>query len=102
PDIAAHDGTHRDQRQLVAARGEDRPGIGVAKQLVGDPLHMDDILRVCADAAEYPENGLHEKRRFDEPPLEEMREVVEMPDIVALELEPRTAALSQILQDPLD
>src|SRR5262249_38694225 len=102
PDIAAHDRAHRHQWQLVTAGGQDRPGIRIAKQLVREPLHMDDILRVGANSAKYPENRLHEKRRLDQTTLEKMREVVEMPDIVALELEPRAAALTQIFQDALD
>src|SRR6266478_2632194 len=86
----------------MTAGGEDRPGIGIAEQLVGNPLHMDEVFRIGTDTAENPENRLHEKRRLDQTTLEEMRKVVEMPDIVTLELEPRTAALSQILQNPFD
>ena len=102
PDIAAHDRAHRDERQLVAAGGEDRPGVEVAEQFVGDPLHVDDILRIGADAAENAEDRLHKERRLDQPAIEEMRQVVEVADIVALELEPGAAALPQILQDALD
>src|SRR5476649_2902302 len=43
-DIAAHHRRHRHEGQLVAAGGEDRPGILVAEQLVGDALHMGEIL----------------------------------------------------------
>ena len=89
-------------RQLVAAGGEDRPGVGIAKELVGDPLHMDEVLRVGADPAENAEDRLHEKRRLDQPAIEEMREIVEVADIVALELETGAAALAQLLQDALD
>ena len=102
PDIAAHDRAHRHQRQLMAAGGKDRPVIGVAEQFVGDALHMGQVLGVGADAAEDAEDRLHEQRRLDQPAVEEMREVVEVADIVAFELEPRAAALAQILQDPLD
>src|SRR5437660_8164682 len=86
----------------MTAGGEDRPGIGIAKQLVGNPLHVDEVFGIGTDTAEDAKDRLHEKRRFDEPALEEMREVVEMPDIVAFELEAGTAALAQILQDALD
>src|SRR6516225_3809604 len=86
----------------MPAGREDRPGIGIAKQLVGDPLHVDEVFGICADAAEDAENRLHEKWRLDQPPFEEVREVIEVADIVALELEPSTATLAQILQYPLN
>src|SRR6266513_2250348 len=63
---------------------------------------MDHILRIGANAAEDPEDRLHEKRRLDQPPIEEAREIVEMADVIALELEPGAATLPQIFQDPLD
>ncbi len=82
--------------------GEDRPVILVAEELVGDALHMRDVLGIGADAAEDAEDRLHEERRLDEAAIEEMREVVEVADIVALELEARAAALAQLLQDVFD
>src|SRR6516165_4884232 len=102
PDIAAHDRAHRYQRQLVAARCEDRPGIGIAKELVGDPLHVDEVLRIRTDTAEDPKYSLNKKRRLNHATVEKMREIIEMADIVAFELEAGAATLPQILQDPLD
>ena len=48
-------------------------------------------------AAQDAEDRLHEQRRLHQPAIEEMREVVEMADVVALELEPRAAALAELL-----
>src|SRR5260370_5503590 len=101
-DAAAHDGRHGDERQLMPPGGEDRPVILGPEELVGDALPMRDVLGIGADAAEDAEDRLHEERRLDEAAIEEMREVVEVADIVALELEARAAALAQLLQDVFD
>src|SRR6185503_11283077 len=45
-----------------------------------------------ADAAEDPEHALDEKRRLDDAAIEEMRGGVEVPDVVALDLEARAIA----------
>ncbi len=50
---------------------------------------MHQVLRLRADAAENAEDRLDEERRLDDAAIGEMREVVEMADIVALELEAR-------------
>ena len=50
---------------------------------------------IGADAAEDAEDRLHEERRLDQLALEEVREVVEVADVVALELEARAAALAE-------
>ena len=102
PDIAAHDRAHGDQRQLVAAGGEDRPAVLLAEQLVGDMLGMREILGIGADAAEDAEDALHEERRLDQLAVEEMGEGVEMADVVALELEARAMRLAEMLQDVFD
>src|SRR6266404_5154650 len=101
-DIAAHHRRHRDEGKLMAPGGEDRPGILLAEQLVGDPLHMREVLRVGTDAAKNAEDGLHEERRLHQLAVEEMRECVEMADIIALKLELGAAALAQLLEDVLD
>ena len=46
------------------------------------------VLGMRADAAQDAEHGLDEQRRLDQPAVEEMGEVVEVADVVALELEP--------------
>ena len=55
----------------------------------------EQVLGVGADAAEDAEDRLHEERRLDEPALEEVREVVEVADVVALELEARAAIFAE-------
>ena len=59
---------------------------------------MDEVFGIGADAAQDAEDRLHEERRLHQPAIEEMGQVVEMADVVALELEARAAALAQILQ----
>src|SRR4029077_6859354 len=98
----AHDRPHRHQRQLVPTGREDRPCIGIAKELVGNALHMDEVFRARTDTAENAKDRLNEKRRFDQASIEKMREIVEVADIVAFEFETRAAPLPQIFQDPLD
>ena len=98
-DVAAHHRAHRAEAHLVPPGAQDRPLVVVAEQAVGGLLHEDQVLLVGADAAEDAEDGLHEERRADQPPVEEVGEVVEMADIVALELETGAVRLSQILQD---
>ena len=80
---------------------EDRPLVVVAEQAVGGLLHENQVLLFGADAAEDAEDGLHEERRADQPPVEEMGEVVEMAGIVALELEAGAVRFSQILENAL-
>ena len=47
------------------------------------------VVGMRADAAENAEHRLHEQRRLHEPAIEEMREIVKVPGVVALELETR-------------
>ena len=89
--VAAHGGRHRGDRHLVAAGAQDRPAVVVAEQPVGGALHVHHVVGMRPDAAEDAEHGLDEQRRLDEAALEEMREVVEMGGVVALELEARAA-----------
>jgi hypothetical protein len=60
------------------------------------------FLGIGADAAEDAEDRLHEERRLDQPAVDEMRQVVEVADVVAFELEARAVALAQVAQDVLD
>ena len=69
--------------------------IVVTEQAVGDPAHVDEVLGIGADASEDPEDRLDEERRLDQPALEQVGEVVEVADVVALELEPRPAAVAE-------
>ena len=60
-----------------------------AEQPVRRALHVHDVLGMRADAAEQAEHGLNEQRRLDDARVQEVRQVVEMRGVVALELEPR-------------
>ena len=51
-----------------------------------------DVLGIGADAAEDAEDGLHEERRLDQLAVEKVREIIEMADVVAFELEARAVA----------
>ena len=46
------------------------------------------------DAAEDAEDRLDEKRRFDQSPVQEVRQIIQVPNIVALELEAGAAAFA--------
>ena len=73
----------------------------MAEQAIGRALHVQHVLGMRADAAQDAEHGLDEQRRLDEPALEEMREVVEMRGVVALELE-AGAGVAERTQHELD
>ena len=100
--VAAHHRRLRRERNLRAARRQHRPAIVVAEQAIRGFLHEHEIAHVGADAAEDAEDGLDEERRLDEPAVDEMREIVEMPDVVAFVLEARAVLLAEHLQDALD
>src|ERR1700728_656835 len=53
---------------------------------------MHDVLGMRTDSAQDAKHGLDEKRRLDEAALKEVIEVIEMPGVVALELEARSGA----------
>ena len=62
-------------------------------------------MRFCgsgADAAQNAEHRLDEQRRLHQPAVEEMRQRIEMADIVAFEFEARAVALAQPLKNLLD
>jgi hypothetical protein len=76
--------------------------VAVAEQLGGNGMHVHQVVEVCADAAEDSEDHLHEERRLDPPLVDEPGDVVEVPEVVALELELRAVALAELLHDVLD
>jgi hypothetical protein len=57
------------------------------EQAVSGAAHVDHVFRVRTDTAQNAEHRLHEHRRLDDPALEEVREGVEVADVVALDLE---------------
>ena len=58
-----------------------------------------EILRIGADAAENAEHELDEQRPRHQTSIAEMRQRIEVADIVAFELEARAAALAKLAQD---
>src|SRR5699024_513294 len=102
PDIGAHGRGHGAHRHLVAPGREDRPLVGIAEEAVRGAAHLGEIVGVRADPPEDAEDRLDEERRLDEAPVEKMREIVEVADIVALELEARATVLAQAFQYLLD
>src|SRR6267378_3831964 len=48
---------------------------------------MRDVFGVRADAAQDAEHGLHEERRLHQAAVEEVLQIVKVPDVVAFELE---------------
>ena len=63
---------------------------------------MQQVFGVGADAAEDAEDRLHEERRLDQLAIDDVGQVVEVADVVALELEARAAAAAEVLEDVLD
>jgi hypothetical protein len=49
-----------------------------------------------SDTAEQSKDRLNEERRFDQPTIREMRQVVEVGRVVTLELEPRTISIASL------
>src|SRR5207302_8532654 len=100
--MPAHDRAHGDQSHLMAAGTEYRPVELVAEQMIGDAAHVHEVLGLRPDPAKDPVNGLDQHRRLDQAPVDEMREVVQVADVVALELEFGAALLAQVLERKLD
>ena len=73
----------------------------VPEQAIGGSLHVEQIFGIGADAAEYAKDGLHKERWLHEAAIEEVGEVIEVADVVALELE-AGAVRPHRLQQALD
>src|SRR5208337_1510802 len=100
-DVASESRRLRCDEELVASGSQHRPVIGVAKQAVGGAAHMHDVFRMGSDAAKNAEHALNEEGRLDELAVHEMRERIQMPDVVALNLE-TGSVLGACGQDALD
>src|SRR5216110_2518466 len=96
--VAAHHRAHRGDEHLVAPGAEHRPQVGIAEQSIGGALHVQHVLRMRADAAADAEHRLDEERRLQQLAVEKMRRGVEVPDVVALDLEARVV-VAAALQD---
>ena len=101
PHVAPHDRPDRDETRLVATGAENRPDVGVPEQAIRGPAHVQEVIGLGTDAAKDPEHRLHEQGRLDEAAVEEVGERVQVPDVVALELE-AGAVLAQLADDLLD
>ena len=85
----------------MAPGTENRPHVVIPEEPIGRAAHVQHVLDVRADTAENSIDGLHKEWRLDQSALEEVGERIEVPDVVALELEPR-ALLGQFEDDLLD
>ena len=70
----------------------------VTEKMIGDPPHVHEVLCFGSDPAEDAVDGLDQHRRLHQSAIDEVREVVEMPDVVALELELGAAFLAEMLE----
>ena len=86
----------------MPAAGQHRPQIVLAEQPVGGALHEEQIVQIGADAAENPEDQLHEHRRLEQAAIDQMGEIVEVAGVVAFVLEFDAVALAQRLVDFFD
>src|SRR5262245_45498224 len=82
--------------------GKNGPEIVFAEQSIRRLFHERQVRQVRADAAEDAKNQLNEEWWLDEFPVDDVREVVEVTDVVALVLEPAAVLLSQDRQNPGD
>src|SRR6476620_4661143 len=88
PYIATDGGRDRCDTHLILAGAEYRPMIVVAEKAIGRALHNHDIFRMRSDAAQNSEHRLNEQRRFHQAAVEKMAQRVQMPNVIALDLEP--------------
>jgi hypothetical protein len=87
-DMPSHERAHCHDGGLVPSDPQHREFIIVAsEQAVGGAAHEKEILRLDAEAAHDAQCALQKERPGHEPFVEEMRKAVEVPDIVAFELE---------------
>src|SRR5262249_42547270 len=96
--VGAHRRRHGAEGDLHPSRRQHRPVILVSEQPLGGVAHHHDILRLGPDAAQDSKNRLYEKRWLDELAVEEMRERIKMPHIIAFEFEAHPMAFAQSLQ----
>ena len=100
--VASHDRAGGDEVGLMLSGRENRPDVVVSEELVGDAAHVQQIFGVAADASQDAEDRLHEERRLGQTTIDKVGQVVEMPDVVALKLEPRPAASAEFFENRFD
>jgi hypothetical protein len=74
----------------------------VAEEAIGGAFHVEQVLRRGADAAEDAEDRLDEEGRLDQAAIDDVRQVVEVPNVVALELEARAVGIAKLAEDAFD
>ena len=72
------------------------------EEFVGDTTHVVQVVEIGADSAEYSEDGLHKKRGFGQATIDNVCQVVEVSDVVALVLETSATPFAKTFQDRLD
>ena len=76
--------------------------IGIAQQPVGGRLHVHQIFRRGAGAAQHAEHELHIERRLHDALAQVIGQRFDMADIVAFEFEARAVAVAQLFDDVFD
>src|SRR5690606_29539242 len=87
--ITAKQGAHRHERHLMATGRQHGQVIVIAKQLVGNFAHVQQVVMVRAHTPQNAEDALQEERRLDETSVCKMRHVVQMAEVVTLKLKAR-------------
>lgn len=100
--MPSHQGSLGDQGHLVAASTQHRPLVVPAKQLIGDAFHVHEVFWVGANTAEHAQDKLQKDRPLDQASVHEVLEVIEVPDVVALELEPGAMGVAQAFEHFFD
>src|SRR4029079_14524483 len=95
--VAAHHRGVGTEIHLVTAAGKHRPIILIAEQTIGGAFHEQEIVELGADAAEDSEDQLQEHRRLEQATVDAMREVVQVPSVVAFVLELDAVAFAKKL-----
>ena len=101
-DMATHQGGLCDQWHLVTTCPQNRPLVGLSEQLVSDALHVNEVFGVGANPAQHTQHELQKDRALDQASVHKVLEVVEVPNVVALEFEAGAMRTTQPFEDILD
>src|SRR5271165_1156561 len=97
--VAAHHRSLGNERELMATGRQHGPDVIGAEQLVGSATHEVQVVPVGADTPKNTEDGLDKEGRLAQLLVDEIGKVIEMPDVVALVLEPRAVSLVEQFHD---
>src|SRR5690242_13300126 len=101
-EVAAQHGGFGGEAHLMASRRQHRPFVVGAEQLVRHGVHVNEVVQISAHTAKDAEDHLDEERRLDPALINEPGEVVEMPEVVAFELELGAVRAAKFLDDVLE